>query len=57
VPSPSAPGRAARPERKVASTREGDGALRDIRPASNALEALKTKQHDLAEKMLLRFLS
>jgi hypothetical protein len=36
---------------------ERDTSLRDIRLAANALEALQTKQHDLAEKMLLRFLS
>jgi hypothetical protein len=36
---------------------ERDATLRDIRLAANALEALKTKHHDLAEKMLLRFLS
>jgi hypothetical protein len=35
---------------------ERDTTLRDIRLAANALEALKTKHHDLAEKMLLRFL-
>jgi hypothetical protein len=35
---------------------ERDATLRDIRLAANALEALKTKHHDLAEKMLLRFL-
>jgi hypothetical protein len=36
---------------------ERDSPLRDIRLAANALEALRTKHHDLAEKMLLRFLS
>ena len=30
--------------------------LREIRLAADALEALQTKQHDLAEKMLLRSL-
>jgi hypothetical protein len=35
---------------------ERDATLRDTRLAANALEALKTKHHDLAEKMLLRFL-
>jgi hypothetical protein len=34
---------------------ERDATLRDIRSAANALEALRTKHHDLAEKMLLRF--
>ena len=36
---------------------EGDTSLRDVRIAAAALEALRTKHHDLAEKMLLRFLS
>lgn len=36
---------------------ERDASLRDIRLAAAALEALQTKHHDLAEKMLLRFLS
>jgi hypothetical protein len=36
---------------------ERDTSLRDIRLAANALEALRTKHHHLAEKMLLRFLS
>jgi hypothetical protein len=36
---------------------EREATLRDIRLAANALEALPTKHHDLAEKMLLRFLS
>jgi hypothetical protein len=36
---------------------EQDASLRDIRLAAAALEALQTKHHDLAEKMLLRFLS
>jgi hypothetical protein len=31
--------------------------LSEIRLAVSALETLRTKQHDLAEKMLLRFLS
>ena len=35
---------------------ERDASLRDVRLAANALEALRTKHHDLAEKMLLRFL-
>jgi hypothetical protein len=35
---------------------ERNASLRDIRLAANALEAMKTKQHDLAEKMLVRFL-
>ena len=33
-----------------------DTPLREVRMAANALEALRTKHHDLAEKMLLRFL-
>jgi hypothetical protein len=36
---------------------ERDASLRDVRLAAAALEALRTKHHDLAEKMLLRFLS
>jgi hypothetical protein len=36
---------------------ERDTSLRDIRLAAASLEALQTKQHDLAEKVLLRFLS
>jgi hypothetical protein len=36
---------------------ERDTSLRDIRLAAANLEALRTKHHDLAEKMLLRFLS
>jgi hypothetical protein len=36
---------------------ERDASLRDIRLAAAALEALQTKHHDLAEKMLLRSLS
>jgi hypothetical protein len=36
---------------------ERNATLPEIRLAANALEALRTKQHDLAEKMLLRFLS
>ena len=35
---------------------ERDTPLREVRMAANALEALRTKHHDLAEKMLLRFL-
>jgi hypothetical protein len=35
---------------------ERDASLREIALAANALEALRTKHHDLAEKMLLRFL-
>jgi hypothetical protein len=35
---------------------ERDATLRDIRLAANALEALRTRHHDSAEKMLLRFL-
>jgi hypothetical protein len=35
---------------------ERDSTLRGIRLAANALEAMKTKQHDLAEKMMLRSL-
>jgi hypothetical protein len=35
----------------------GDTSLRDARLAAATLEALRTKHHDLAEKMLLRFLS
>jgi hypothetical protein len=35
---------------------ERDASLRDLRLAANALEALRTKHHDFAEKMLLRFL-
>jgi hypothetical protein len=37
-------------------TEERDATLRDVRLAANALEALRTKHHDLAEKMPLRFL-
>jgi hypothetical protein len=36
---------------------EREASLRDVRLAAAALEALQTRQHDLAEKMLLRFLS
>jgi hypothetical protein len=36
---------------------EHDSSLRDVRLAAAALEALRTKHHDLAEKMLLRFVS
>jgi hypothetical protein len=36
---------------------ERDTSLRDVRIAAGALEALQTRHHDLAEKMLLRFLS
>jgi hypothetical protein len=36
---------------------ERDASLRDTRLAAAALEALQTKHHDLAEKMLLRSLS
>src|SRR5262249_48323701 len=36
---------------------ERDPSLRDVRLAVTALEALQTKHHDLAEKMLLRVLS
>jgi hypothetical protein len=36
---------------------EKDVSLAEIRLAANALEALRTKHHELAEKMLLRFLS
>ena len=35
---------------------ERDTTLCDIRLTANALEALRTKHHDLAEKVLLRFL-
>jgi hypothetical protein len=35
---------------------ERDATLRDIRLAAAGLEALQTKHHDLAEKMLLRLL-
>jgi PIN domain nuclease of toxin-antitoxin system len=35
---------------------ERHASLRDIRLAAAALEALQTKHHDPAEKMLLRFL-
>jgi hypothetical protein len=41
----------------VRISEEHDASLRDIRLAANCLEALRTKHHDLAEKMLLRFLS
>ena len=41
----------------VRISEERDPSLRDIRLAANCLEALRTKRHDLAEKMLLRFLS
>jgi hypothetical protein len=33
---------------------DGDASLRDVQIAASA--ALRTKQHDLAEKMVLRFL-
>jgi hypothetical protein len=36
---------------------ERETSLRDVRLAAECLEALRTKHHDLAEKMLLRFLS
>jgi hypothetical protein len=36
---------------------ERDASLRDVRLAAECLEALRTRHHDLAEKMLLRFLS
>jgi hypothetical protein len=36
---------------------EREASLRDVRLAANCLEALRSKHHDLAEKMLLRFLS
>jgi hypothetical protein len=36
---------------------ERDTSLRDARIAAATLEALRTKHHDFAEKMLLRFLS
>jgi hypothetical protein len=36
---------------------ERDTSLRNVRLAASTLEALQTKHHDLAEKMLLRFLS
>ena len=36
---------------------ERDTSLRDPRLAAATLEALRTKHHDLVEKMLLRFLS
>jgi hypothetical protein len=35
---------------------ERHASLRDVRLAASALDALQTRQHDLAEKMLLRFL-
>jgi hypothetical protein len=35
---------------------ERGASLRDVRLAAAALEALQTKHHDLAEKMLLQFL-
>ena len=40
----------------VRISEERDASLRDIRLAASCLEALRTKHHDLAEKMLLRFL-
>ena len=36
---------------------ERSASLRDVRLAAGCLEALRKKHHDLAEKMLLRFLS
>jgi hypothetical protein len=36
---------------------ERDASLRDIRLAAAALESLQTRHHDVAEKMLLRFLT
>jgi hypothetical protein len=36
---------------------ERGASLRDVTIAAAALEALRTRHHDLAEKMLLRFLS
>jgi hypothetical protein len=35
---------------------ELEASLRDVRLAAECLEALRTRHHDLAEKMLLRFL-
>jgi hypothetical protein len=40
----------------VRISEERDASLRDVRLAAECLEALRTKHHDLAEKMLLRFL-
>jgi hypothetical protein len=39
-----------------ANLRGAGASLRDSRLAANCFEALKTKHHDLAEKLLLRFL-
>jgi hypothetical protein len=36
---------------------EREASLRDIRLAADCLEALRMKHHDLAEKMLSRFLN
>jgi len=41
----------------VRVSEERDTSLRDVRLAAECLEALRTKHHDLAEKMLFRFLS
>jgi hypothetical protein len=41
----------------VRISEERDASLRDVRLAAECLEALRTKHHDLAEKMLLRFLT
>jgi hypothetical protein len=41
----------------VRISEERDVTLRDVRLAAECLEALRTRHHDLAEKMLLRFLS
>jgi hypothetical protein len=40
----------------VRLSEEREASLRDIRLAADCLEALRMKHHDLAEKMLLRFL-
>jgi hypothetical protein len=41
----------------VRISEERDASLRDVRLAAECLEALRTRHHDLAEKMLQRFLS
>jgi hypothetical protein len=40
----------------VRLSEERDASLRDVRLAAECLEVLRTRHHDLAEKMLLRFL-
>jgi hypothetical protein len=55
VPAPEVDQAAVRWLSRLASER--DTTLCDVRLAAATLEALRTKHHNLAEKMLLRFLS